>query len=128
MINKAIVEGRLTKDIDLRKTQDGRSVCTFSLASDSGLKDHSGNKITDFVSVTAWGQNADFLDKYCEKGALLSVEGRIIQRVREIETRKVYTNEVNAERVNILAHKQNTGGVKFDTGTEMIATEDDLPW
>ena len=132
MINKAIVEGRLTKDVELRKTQNGYSVCTFTLASKYG-KDKQGKDIVDFVECVAWNQNADFLSQYGKKGSLISVEGRNVQRSYEKDGKKQYNQEVNVDRVNILTQpkssvEQAETKPMFDTGSVNQVTEDDLPW
>ena len=133
MINKAIVEGRLTKDVELRKTQSGYGVTTFTLASKYG-KDKQGNDITDFVQCTAWNQNADFLSVYGKKGTLVSVEGRIVQRSVDRDGKKAYFNEINVDRVNILAYPKSSENYsetkpQFDVGSVNVVNEsEDLPW
>jgi single-strand DNA-binding protein len=80
MINRIVLVGRLTKDVDLRKTLSEVSVASFSLAVDDGFKDQQGNPTTTFVEVTVFDKQADNLAKFCRKGSLVGVDGRIHQR------------------------------------------------
>lgn len=71
MLNKLILEGRLTKD---PYVNDKGSVCMFTLAQDTGYKDKQGNKITNFVSLKCFGNLVKVMEDYCFKGDLISVE------------------------------------------------------
>lgn len=78
MLNSAIIMGRLTRDPDVRQTQSGISVCSFSVAVDRDVVDKStGERGTDFINVTAWRSTADFVGKYFSKGSLIVVDGRL---------------------------------------------------
>lgn len=77
MLNKIIVMGRLTRDPELRCTQSGLAVTSFSVACDRDLKSQSGEKETDFIDVVAWRQTAEFVCKYFSKGRMAVVEGRL---------------------------------------------------
>lgn len=81
MLNKVIIMGRLTRTPELRKTVQGTSVVSFTLAVDRDFsaKD-GGEKKTDFIDCTAWRQNADFLAKYFSKGSMAVVDGRLQMR------------------------------------------------
>ena len=70
--------GRLTRDPELRHTQNGTAVVSFSIAVDRDFKDkQSGEKATDFVDIVAWRSTAEFVDKYFSKGRMAVVEGRL---------------------------------------------------
>jgi len=77
MLNKAIVMGRLTRDPELRRTQSGTAVTSFTLAVDRDFKSQSGEKETDFIDVVAWRNTGEFAAKYLAKGRMAAVEGRI---------------------------------------------------
>ena len=78
MLNRITIMGRLTKDPELRRTQSGLSVTSFTLAVDRDFKDkQSGEKGTDFIDVVAWRQTAEFACKYFSKGRMAVVEGRL---------------------------------------------------
>ena len=68
MLNKIVVMGRLTRDPELRRTQSGLSVTSFSVACDRDFKNQSGEKETDFIDCVAWRNTAEFVCKYFSKG------------------------------------------------------------
>ena len=68
MLNKIFIMGRLTRDPELRRTQSGTAVTSFSLAVDRDFKSQSGEKETDFIDVVAWRSTAEFVSKYFTKG------------------------------------------------------------
>ncbi len=115
MINNVVLVGRLTRDPELRKTQSGTSVLSFTAA--VNRKFQSQDQTADFINCVAWNQTADFLARYATKGALVGVEGRIQTRNYEDKTgNRVYVTEVVAESVQLLESKaeaerrQATGG------------------
>ena len=77
MLNKIILMGRLTRDPELRRTQSGTAVTSFSLAVDRDFKSQNGEKETDFIDVVAWRSTAEFVSKYFTKGRMAVVEGRL---------------------------------------------------
>lgn len=77
MLNKVIIMGRLTRDPELRRTQSGTAVTSFTLAVDRDFKSQSGEKETDFIDVVAWRNTGEFAAKYLAKGRMVAVEGRI---------------------------------------------------
>ena len=77
MLNKIILMGRLTRDPELRRTQSGTAVTSFSLAVDRDFKSQSGEKETDFIDIGAWRGTAEFVSKYFTKGRMAVVEGRL---------------------------------------------------
>ena len=77
MLNKTILMGRLTRDPELRRTQSGTAVTSFSLAVDRDFKSQSGEKETDFIDIVAWRGTAEFVSKYFTKGRMAVVEGRL---------------------------------------------------
>ena len=107
MINRVILVGRLTKDVELRKTPAGSSVCSFTLAVSRRVsKNSTSNQPTaDFISCVAWNQTADLMKSYLHKGSQIGVEGRI-QTLNyddpNVPGRKVYVTEVVADNVTFL--------------------------
>lgn len=83
MLNKIIVMGRLTRDPELRRTQSGLSVTSFSVACDRDFKSQSGEKETDFIDIVAWRTTAEFVCKYFSKGRMAVVEGRLAGQQRQ---------------------------------------------
>ena len=77
MLNKIILMGRLTRDPELRRTESGTAVCSFSIAVDRDFKSKNGEKETDFIDIVAWRATAEFVSKYFTKGRMAVVEGRL---------------------------------------------------
>ena len=80
MLNKAILMGRLTRDPEMRTTQNGTAVCTFTVAIDRSFKTQSGERQTDFINCVAWRQTAEFVSKWFTKGRMIAVVGSIQTR------------------------------------------------
>ena len=77
MLNNITLMGRLTRDPELRRTQSGTAVTSFSIACDRDFKSQSGEKETDFIDIVAWRNTAEFVSKYFSKGRMAIVEGRL---------------------------------------------------
>ena len=78
MLNRIIIMGRLTRDPELRHTQTGTPVASFTLAVDRDFKDrNTGEKGTDFIDVVAWRQTAEFVSRFFTKGRMAVAEGRL---------------------------------------------------
>ena len=76
MLNKIFIMGRLTRDPELRQTQTGTAVASFTLAVDRDFKDkETGEKKADFINVVAWRSTAEFVSRYFTKGRMAVVEG-----------------------------------------------------
>ena len=111
MLNKIILMGRLTRDPELRRTQSGTAVTSFSIACDRDFKSPSGEKETDFIDVVAWRNTAEFVSKYFAKGRMAVVEGRLqIRDWTDREGGKRRSAEVVADNVYCGASKRDRGG------------------
>ncbi len=101
MLNRIIVMGRLVRDPELRATQSGVSVTSFTLAVDRDFKNRdSGEKNTDFIDVVAWRQTAEFICKYFSKGRMAVAEGRLqIREWKDRDGNNRRTAEVVADNV-----------------------------
>lgn len=109
MINSVVLVGRLTKDIELRRTQSGLSVASFTVACDRRLsaeQKNSGTQSADFINYVAWRGSADFLGNYAHKGDTVGVEGRLQTRSYDRDGQRVYVVEVLANSVNLLHSTQ----------------------
>lgn len=108
MINNVSLTGRITKDLEKHETGKGTSVVNFSLAVDRRFKNANGEHDADFIGIQAWGMTADLLCKYCGKGSLIGIEGRIQTRNYENnQGQRVYVTEVVAENVTFLDSKKS---------------------
>lgn len=103
MLNRVILIGRLTKDPELRYTNSGKSVCSFTLAVESGFGD---NKRTDFINIVVWSKQGETCSEYLAKGKLAAVEGRLqIRNYDDRDGNKRYVTEVVADNVRFLSPK-----------------------
>ena len=80
MLNRIILVGRLVQDAELRKTNSGVAVASFTIAVDNAMTNPDGSKATCFVDVTAWDALAENVCKYTKKGQLIGVDGKLNQR------------------------------------------------
>ena len=81
MLNRIIIMGRLARDPELRRTQNGTPVASFRLAVDRDFKDKAtGERSTDWIDVVAWRATAEFVSRFFTKGRMAVVEGRLQMR------------------------------------------------
>ena len=117
MLNRIILMGRLTRDPELRHTQTGTAVASFSLAVDRDFRNRdSGEKGVDFIDVVAWRNTAEFVSKYFTKGRMAVVEGRLqIRDWTDREGGKRRSAEVVADNIYFGDSKRDgeTGGASF---------------
>lgn len=108
-MNKAIITGRLTKDVEVRYTQSGKAVASFTVAVDKPNKKNipQGQPTADFIPCVAWEHSADFISKYFGKGSPILLEGRM--QVRQYQA-KDGTNRYVTEIV--VQHAEFNGGNK----------------
>ena len=107
-LNKIFLQGRLTRDPELRRTGSGTAVTSFSLACDRDFKSQSGDKETDFIEVVAWKNTAEFVSKYFSKGRMAVVEGRLqIRDWTDKAGSKRTTAEVVADNVYFADSKRS---------------------
>ena len=105
MINRVVLAGRLVKDPVLRKTANGASVVSFTVACTRRFK-QEGQPDADFINTVVWNKNADSVQQYTHKGSLVGVEGRIQTRSYDDQSgKRVYVTEVVADSVQFLESK-----------------------
>ncbi len=115
MLNKAILTGRLTKAPELKQTQNGKSVCSFTIAVDRSRD----REKTDFIPIVAWGKTAEFISQWFGKGDLITIAGRI--EVRNYEDK----NGNKRTATEIIAEEAFFGGSKNSGKTEEKPAESD---
>ena len=104
-MNKVFLIGNLSKDPELRTTNSGTSVCTFSIAVNR-RKDKDGNSTADFFSIVAWRQLAELCGKYLAKGRKVSVVGELQNRSYEAnDGTKRHVTEIVANEIEFLTPK-----------------------
>lgn len=107
-MNRVTLIGRLTADAELRYTKDNTAVASFTVAIDRG-KDRNGNDLgADFPRVQCFGKTAENVDRYSGKGLRIAVEGSIrTGSYTNKNGEKVYTTDVNAQRIQFIDWKEN---------------------
>ncbi len=126
-MNKVILIGRLTRDVELRTTQGGVSVASFTLAVNRRFKNAEGGYDADFINCVAWRQSAEYLSKNYSKGDMVGVSGSIQTRSYDKDGTKVYITEVIADEIHYVggAKKSPSEDTAFD-GLPM--PDDDIPF
>ena len=115
MMNKIVLIGNLTKDVELNTTPSGVSVCRFDLAVSRPFN-QDGERVTDFFECSAWRGQAEAIASYCKKGHKICVIGRVQTRTYEDNNgskRKVY--DIAVQEVEFLTPKANAGTGEFGT-------------
>lgn len=153
-MNKVVLVGRLTKDPELRNTNSGLPVASFTVAINRTFKNKEGNYDADFINVSIFGKQAENVSKYCAKGSQVGIDGRIQTRSYDAEDgSKRYVTEVVADNVEFLGSKKDgsssheyidaPSAAPIDTpseieipkedpfkdfGSEVVLSDDDLPF
>lgn len=109
-MNKVMLVGRLTKDVELKFTPNQTQFCGFTVAVDRKFKDANGQRQADFINCVAWKQTAVFIQKYFKKGNRIGIAGSIQTRSYEKDGQKVFITEVLAEEAEFVegTSKQET--------------------
>lgn len=118
MLNKAILMGRLTRDPELKRTQNDTAVASFTLALDRDRKGANGERQTDFIDCVAWGKQAEFVKQWFTKGMLAVVVGRIQSRTWEDK------NGNKRKSVEVYVSEMNFGETKKARQTASRAADD----
>lgn len=130
MLNTIILQGRLTKDAEIRYTNSQKAVASFTVAVDRGK-----DKGADFINCVAWENTALFIEKYFRKGDMILIEGRLQQRnYEDKDGNKRTLYEVVVGSVNFCGSKSKSGEASRDvvsagqTFTELTDDDGDLPF
>ncbi|MGY3779348.1 single-stranded DNA-binding protein [Isobaculum melis] len=117
MINRVVLVGRLTKDVDLRYTGSGTAVSSFTVAVNRQFTNQNGEREADFINCVAWRKTAETLANFTRKGSLVGLEGRIQTRSYDNQQgQRVYVTEVVVDTFSMLESKsvseqrQGSGG------------------
>lgn len=121
MLNHIDLMGRLTKDPELRKTQQGASVASFTLAVERDFSSDAGQKQTDFINIVTWRNTAEFVANYFTKGQLVALSGTLqIREWTDKEGNKRRDPQVVADRVYFAERKTADAAP-----AEMVPVDDD---
>lgn len=141
MLNHITVMGRLVRDPEMRHTQSGTAVCSFSIACDRDIvSKQSGERETDFFDITAWRSTAEFVSKYFAKGRMIVVDGRLqIREWTDKDGNKRKSAEIVANNVYFGDSKKDaeTAGATISVSPapatpqqndDFVESDDDLPF
>ena len=129
MLNKIIMQARLTADIELKQTQSGVSFTEFTVAWSEKYKEV---ETKCFLRCKAWRQTAEFVSKYFKKGSEILIEGRLVTEQWEKDGQTQSRTICDVEKVHFCGSKSDNGGNNAPTNSapkmEEIAPDDDLPF
>lgn len=137
MLNKIVIMGRLTRDPELRHTQSGTSVASFTIACERDFKDkQTGERTTDFIDIVAWRSTAEFVSRFFAKGRMAVVEGRLqIRDWTDKEGNKRKSAEILADSIYFGDSKKEDGGqpgyqysAKSDEHKDVDEDDSELPF
>ena len=102
MINRVVLTGRLTRDLELRRTQSGTPVVSFTLAVDRNFR-KDGQPEADFIQCVAWNRQAEAMAQYLHRGSLIGIDGHLQTRNYENQQgQRVYVTEVMVDSFTFL--------------------------
>ena len=118
-MNKVILIGRLTKDVEIRATNSGKTVAIFTLAVPRRKKDE-----VDFINCQAWEKTGDFISQYFSKGNMIAVAGSIQNDSYEKDGKKITVTKVNVQEAFFTGEKKATS----ETVDEPLDIDEDFPF
>ena len=133
MINRVVLVGRLTRNPELKRTNQGDAVTSFTIAVNRNYSAKDGQQQADFITCVAWRKMAENVYKYCNKGNLIGVEGKLQSRSYENnQNQKVFVVEVFCDAVRFLECKtkkdSDTDELEnyFNQGQNTAVNDDDI--
>lgn len=148
-MNKILLVGRLTKDPELRYTQSGIAVASFTLAVNRRFTNQNGEREADFINCVSWQKSAEFVANYFKKGQQMALEGRLqVRNYEGNDGQRRWVTEVVAEQIEFVRSREsgsnsgnstggNPGGSHNSSGTvnsyeglgqEVVFSDSDLPF
>ena len=122
MLNRVILMGRITQDLDLRTTPSGVSVLTFTVAVDRGYVRQGEERQTDFITCVAWRQQAEFINRYFSKGRMIAIEGNLRTRTYDDKNgTKHYVTEVFVDSVSFTGERADGGNSSYASNSNYKA-------
>ena len=130
-MNNVNIIGRITKDVEVRKTSTNKSVSSFSIAVDN-LATKDGEKTTSFFNCNAWNNVAETLSKYTRKGDRIAISGSLIQRTYENKnSEKISVVEINVNSITLIENKKENASTQSENKAvenDNKINDDDLPF
>lgn len=144
MINRTILIGRLTRDVELRYTGSGTAVGQFTLAVNRQFTNKAGEREADFISCVIWRKSAENFANFTHKGSLVGIEGRVQTRNYDnAEGHRIYVTEIVVDNFSLLEprnkdssqnnsanensnNQKNTNNANY--GDSIDISDDDMPF
>lgn len=124
MLNRITIQGRVVKKPEMRVTQSGKPVASFTLAVERDYVAQGQERETDFLDVVAWNQKAEVAGKYLDKGSMAVVDGRLqIRTWTDKEGNKRRNAEILADQIYFCGSRQSDGAAKI-SGAEVSPASD----
>lgn len=128
-MNNVFLIGNLTKDPELRQTNSGTNVCTFTIAVNRRFKDSDGKQVTDFFNIVAWKQLAELCGRYLTKGRKAAVVGELQTRSYDAKDgTKRYITEIVADEIEFLTPKDKAEAQQETPSGFTDIDDPDLPF
>lgn len=127
-MNNIVLLGRLTKDADIRSTQSGKVVASFTLAVDRPYT-QNGKRVVDFIACQIWGKSAEVLGKSVHKGQRILLEGRLqIRQYTDKNGNKRTAAEVVADRFEFIERKEQTEPQGMENFGQQMPFDEEIPF
>ena len=125
MLNKVILMGRITQNLEVKQTQNGVPVLSFSVAVQRSFAKQGEERQTDFINCVAWRQQAEFISKYFGKGRMICIEGNL--RTRSYDDKngtKHYVTEVFVDSANFTGEPKTQGNGNYSDGNNAVSNDE----
>ena len=125
MLNHSVIMGRFVRDPEIRRTNTGKAVCSFTIACDKPGKDSGAS----FIDCVAWEKTADFIGNYFAKGSMVVVEGRLESRQYEAKDgQKRTVTEVVVSQAHFCEKKKEENATQAPANFTMLDDDVALPF
>lgn len=124
-MNKTLLIGNLTRDVELTTLSNGKYISKFSIAVKRHYRNEEGNIESDFINIVTFGTQAENCAKYLKKGSKVSVVGRIQTGSYEKDGSKRYTFDIIAEEIEFISTPKATNDSAVEPSTPELTEIDD---
>lgn len=128
MLNRVILMGRITQELELKQTANGTAVLSFNIAVDRSYTKQGEEKQTDFITCVAWRKTAEFINNYFCKGRMIAIEGQLRSRTYDDKNgTKHYVTEVYVDNVSFTGEPKQDGTSTQNTPQQNTPPKNNTP-
>lgn len=128
MLNRVILMGRITQELELKRTANGTAVLSFNIAVDRSYTKQGEEKQTDFITCIAWRKTAEFINNYFGKGRMIAIEGQLRSRTYDDKNgTKHYVTEVYVDNVSFTGEPKQDGTSTQNTPQQNTPPKNNTP-